>query len=156
MRYRVGASNLSSYKFSPPPSRSANMRRIAGTNTRPELLVRNALRQLGHTGYRLHRSDIPGRPDVAFVGKKIAIFVNGCFWHRHSCNAGQRVPKTNVNYWVAKISRNVTRDRETRTALRTSGWRVLVVWECETRVSDELLKRLSFLLNGASESSSVI
>ncbi|MGB4592329.1 MAG: very short patch repair endonuclease, partial [Coriobacteriia bacterium] len=80
-------------------SRSENMRRIRSRDTAPELLVRKALRQLGHVGYRLHRRDLPGRPDVAFVGKQKAIFVHGCFWHGHDCAEGQRTPKSNLDYW---------------------------------------------------------
>ena len=123
-------------------SRSENMRRIRSRNTAPELLVRKALRQLGHAGYRLHRRDLPGRPDVAFVGKQKAIFVHGCFWHGHDCAEGQRTPKSNLDYWLPKIQRNRTRDDENVRALKGDGWSVLVLWECELGDEKALHKAL--------------
>ncbi|HEO70437.1 MAG TPA: DNA mismatch endonuclease Vsr [Candidatus Hydrogenedentes bacterium] len=129
-------------------SRSENMRRIRSRNTAPELVVRAALRRLGHVGYRLHKSDLPGRPDVAFVGRKKAIFVHGCFWHGHDCAEGARLPKSNVGYWLPKIRRNRQRDEESMLALEAGGWSVLVLWECELGDADALQRRLDEFLRG--------
>ncbi|MEM8755666.1 MAG: very short patch repair endonuclease, partial [Pseudomonadota bacterium] len=118
--------------------RSAIMARIKGRDTKPEMKVRRTLRSLGHTGYRLQRRDLPGRPDVAFVGRRLAIFVHGCFWHGHDCRRGARAPKTNVEYWSAKIARNRARDQAALDALSAAGWRVLVLWECELKDETEL------------------
>ena len=112
-------------------SRSENMRRIRGTDTGPELAVRKILRELGHTGYRLHRKDIPGKPDVVFVGRRKAILVHGCFWHGHDCTEGSRKPKSNRDYWLPKIDRNRERDVANHIQLMEAGWSVLVIWECE-------------------------
>jgi len=123
-------------------SRSENMRRIRSRNTTPELLVRRALRQLGHVGYRLHRADLPGTPDVVFVGRKKAIFVHGCFWHGHECAEGIRKPKSNEDYWLPKIRRNRERDSEHARVLEDGGWSVLVLWECGLSDTDSLLRLL--------------
>jgi len=90
--------------------RSENMRRIRSENTVPELVVRKHLRALGHTGYRLHRKDLPGKPDIVFVGKRKAILVHGCFWHGHECKEGIRKPRSNQEYWARKIEGNRLRD----------------------------------------------
>lgn len=127
-------------------SRSENMRRIRSRNTAPELLVRRALRGLGYTGYRLHRRDLPGTPDVAFIGRKKAIFINGCFWHGHECAEGLRRPKSNVDYWLPKIERNRQRDHESIAQLYAQGWTVLVLWECELNDQDWLLDTLDGFL----------
>lgn len=116
--------------------RSAVMARVRGRDTGPELAVRRALRAEGLTGYRLHRADLPGRPDVAFIGRRAAIFVHGCFWHGHDCPRGARAPKTNAAYWRAKIARNRARDAAALAALEAQGWRALVVWECALRRPD--------------------
>lgn len=98
-------------------------------NTKPELLVRHALREAGFPGYRLHWKKCPGRPDICYPGRKIAIFVNGCFWHRcPHCNLS--MPKSNVAFWEAKFARNQERDQRNYAALTEAGWTVLVVWEC--------------------------
>lgn len=128
--------------------RGENMRRIRSRNTVPELVVRKALRQLGHTGYRLHRNDLPGKPDVAFLGNKKAIFVHGCFWHGHDCAEGQHKPKSNVDYWLPKIQRNRTRGDENVQALKGNGWSVLVLWECELRDEEALHKVLEEFVRG--------
>ena len=103
-----------------------------GANTRPELLVRQRLREAGLTGYRLHWK-VPGKPDVAWPGKKVALFINGCFWHRHKGCAMASTPKTNVEYWTFKFDRNVERDKENLRTLRRDGWQVHVVWECQLK-----------------------
>lgn len=126
-----------------PARRSANMGRIRGKNTSPELTVRRELRALGHTGYRLHRKELPGKPDVAFIGQRKAVLVHGCFWHRHDCKEGVREPKSNRDYWLPKIARNQERDAAHLAALNAAGWRVLTVWECELRAPDALRAKLA-------------
>lgn len=129
-----------------PAQRSYAMRQVKGKNTKPELIVRAALRNLGHTGYRLHRSDIPGGPDIAWIGRKLAIFINGCFWHGHNCPRGARIPKSKTDYWVGKISRTVQRDIQNRQRLSAAGWSTLTLWECELRDERVLNTRLTSFL----------
>jgi DNA mismatch endonuclease, patch repair protein len=124
-----------------PKQRSLNMSRIRAQNTTPELIVRKILSPQGYR-YRLHRRDLPGCPDLVFVGRRKIIFVHGCFWHRHSCKAGQSTPATNVEFWQTKMDGNVRRDEKNRNALAKQGWRVLIVWECETRNMKRLERRL--------------
>jgi DNA mismatch endonuclease (patch repair protein) len=129
-----------------PDRRSKNMRKIRGINTVPELTVRRLCREIGFSGYRIHRKDLPGKPDLAWIGRKLAIFVHGCFWHGHDCAEGIRKPKTNQDYWIPKITRNQQRDAENITALRTANWDVFVIWECEIKKRDLLLKKLQQIL----------
>ena len=128
-------------------SRSENMRRIRSRDTGPELAVRRLLRELGFTSYRLHRKDLPGRPDLAWIGRKLAIFVHGCFWHGHDCPEGIRKPKTNRDYWIPKITGNKQRDAEHIATLRAAGWDVAVVWECEISKKVRLRRKLQRLLS---------
>lgn len=108
------------------------MRSNKSKNTKPEILFRKALWNTGIRGYRLHWKKAPGKPDIAFPGKKIAIFLNGCFWHRcPKCQLG--LPKHNSDFWQAKFARNVERDQEKITALENENWTVLVIWECELK-----------------------
>lgn len=103
-----------------------------GKNTNPELIFRRALRETGIKGYRLNWKKAPGRPDIAFPGKKIAIFINGCFWHRCPyCN--YKLPKTNTTFWANKFSKNIDRDKRKINELEKIDWQVFVVWECEIR-----------------------
>jgi DNA mismatch endonuclease, patch repair protein len=125
--------------------RSENMRRIQSKDTAPELAVRQLVRSLGFTGYRLHRKELPGKPDIAFLGRKKAIFVHGCFWHGHDCKEGTRRPKSNVDYWLPKIAGNASRDAKHVAALQEAGWTVLTVWDCELK-SPELVACLSRFL----------
>ncbi len=125
-----------------PEHRSENMRRIRGKDTSPELTVRKLCRELGFTGYRIHRKELPGKPDLAWIGRKLAIFVHGCFWHAHDCSEGLRKPKSNQNYWIPKIERNQLRDAENIKNLRAAGWNVLIIWECELRESISLPKKI--------------
>ncbi|MBU2503034.1 very short patch repair endonuclease [bacterium] len=118
-----------------PEQRSRIMRAVRSRDTGPELIVRKLLRAIGYSGYRLHRTDLPGRPDIAYIGRKRAVFVHGCFWHGHNCPRGDRLPATNTDYWRAKIERNRRRDNEAAKVLAQCGWRVLVIWECQ--LSDE-------------------
>ncbi|WP_337189216.1 DNA mismatch endonuclease Vsr [Phenylobacterium sp.] len=129
-----------------PEKRSAVMRRVKGRNTTPEMTVRKALTRLG-ARYRLHRKDLPGNPDIVLPGRRLAIFVHGCFWHGHDCARGARVPKQNRDYWVAKVGRNVARDARNAEALAAAGWRVEVVWECDLRDAAALEARLVDLLS---------
>ena len=122
--------------------RAAAMRSVKSTNTTPELVIRSLLRGMGLIGYRLHRRDIPGTPDVAWLSRRRALYVHGCFWHGHDCRRGARMPKTRRAYWRKKIERNRVRDMEQRKRCKAAGWRVLVLWECElqntTRVRGKL------------------
>ncbi len=128
-----------------PQQRSAVMRAVPGKNSSAELKVRKALTGLG-ARYRLHRSDLPGSPDIVLPGRRLAIFVHGCFWHGHHCRRGARPPKANAAYWTAKIARNQTRDLAAQAALTASGWRAEVVWECELKDGEALEARLTGLL----------
>jgi DNA mismatch endonuclease (patch repair protein) len=122
------------------------MAAIRGSNTKPELEVRRLLRELGYKGYRLHRKDLPGRPDIVFIGRRAAIIVNGCFWHGHHCKEGARRPKTNTEYWSTKIEGNKRRDEINHLRLKEGGWRTLIVWECELRDLGALKHRLSVFM----------
>ena len=125
--------NGARHKFSPSMSRGENMRRIKSKNTRPEIAVRKLLRDLGHSGYRLHRKDIIGCPDIVFIGKRKAIFVHGCFWHGHDCKVGSRKPKSNQDYWLPKIEKTRNRGMKYTAALQGDGWSVLIIWECQLK-----------------------
>lgn len=127
--------------------RSENMRRIRSKDTKPELIVRNLVRSLGFTGYRIHRKDILGKPDLAWVGRKLAIYVNGCFWHGHNCKEGSRIPKSRADYWTSKIERNRLRDFEQQATLESQGWRVLLIWECELKNINAVETRVQQFLN---------
>ena len=138
-------------RVAPPPASSEAVRKsMQGnkrSNTKPELLVRARLREAGLTGYRLQWK-VPGRPDVAWPGKRVCIMVNGCFWHRCP-HCKPRLPKSNVEYWVVKFERNVERDERSQAALEAMGWKVHVVWECQLKKKTidatmaELLPRLA-------------
>ena len=116
----------------PPAKRSAVMRRVKGKDTAPELVVRRLVWSLGGR-YRLHRKDLPGKPDIVLPRRRLAIFVHGCFWHGHDCARGARVPKANRDYWLGKVGRNRARDIASRASLEAIGWRVETVWECELK-----------------------
>ena len=128
-----------------PAQRSAVMRRVKGQNTKPEMIVRRMLWRLG-ARYRLHRKDLPGKPDIVLPGRRLALFVHGCFWHGHDCARGARVPKQNRDYWVGKVDRNRARDAKSRKALAALGWRVETIWECELKDTPTLKARLEDLL----------
>ena len=116
----------------PSPQRSATMRAVKSRDTKPELAVRKLLREFA-PGYRLHRADLPGKPDIAYGRRKLAIFVHGCFWHGHDCARGARAPRDNAEYWRAKIAGNRARDAKHLETLAKAGWRALVVYECELK-----------------------
>lgn len=128
--------------------RSKNMSRIRSKDTRPEMVVRRLVHAMGFR-YRLHAKSLPGKPDLVFPVKHKAILVHGCFWHSHRCQEGRRSPKSRVEYWGPKIARNVARDRRNRRRLRSLGWSVLVVWECDTSPSRQqgLSEQLKRFLN---------
>ncbi|MTE02128.1 DNA mismatch endonuclease Vsr [Paracoccus sp. YIM 132242] len=130
-----------------PSQRSARMALVRSKNTRPELVVRRLAHRLGYR-FRLHRRELPGSPDLIFPKRRAIIFVHGCFWHQHGCPRGARRPLANANYWSTKLDRNMARDVEVRKQLEELGWRVLVVWECETRDVNALGKRLVGFLGG--------
>ncbi len=123
------------------------MRAVRSRNTSPELIVRRVLRSMGFSGYRLHRKDLPGTPDIAFMGRKKVIFIHGCFWHQHECQRGSRVPRTRQDYWLPKLARNKQRDAEHQAQLYTLGWGVLVLWECEIKDLDILKVRIREFLS---------
>lgn len=112
-----------------PEQRHLVMSRIRSKDTKPEMIVRRLLYAQGYR-YRLHTKDLPGKPDIVFRGRHKVIFVNGCFWHSHSCSKGQVRPQTNAEFWDAKRRRTTERDRDVIAALRSGGWGVLVIWEC--------------------------
>ncbi len=130
----------------PPEKRSAVMRRVKSSATTPELAVRRMIWSLGGR-YRLNRADLPGKPDIVLAGRRLAIFVHGCFWHGHDCARGARVPKANRDYWVGKVGRNRERDAAARVALAAAGWRVETVWECEIKDAATLAKRFDAVLS---------
>jgi len=120
-----------------PARRSANMARIRGKDTAPELRVRSALHKLGFR-FRLHRSDLPGTPDIVLPKYRTVILVHGCFWHRHPGCKYAYMPKSRVQFWQKKFADNVQRDQRALGNLDDAGWRTMVVWECETKDPAEL------------------
>ncbi len=128
-----------------PAVRSRMMSGIKGRDTKPEVLVRKALFAAGYR-FRIYRKDLPGSPDVVLPGRRVAIFAHGCFWHMHAGCKNAKLPATRPEFWKAKLERNVERDLRATEALRSSGWRVLTVWECGTRDA-ELLGKLSTILS---------
>jgi len=126
--------------------RSRNMSAIRGKDTKPEMVVRGIVHGLGYR-YRLHRRDLPGAPDLVFPKTHRVINVHGCFWHMHNCRYGSVTPQTNAEFWHKKRSGNVARDRAALERLRADGWRVLTIWECETKNENALQTRLRRFLD---------
>ena len=125
-----------------PEHRSWNMSRIRSANTRPELKVRSLLHRLGYR-FRLHRKDLPGRPDIVLPGRRTDILVHGCYWHRHrGCKLAYE-PKSNRAFWESKFNENIKRDSRTQSQLQELNWHVITVWECETRNLEVLASRLA-------------
>jgi len=120
------------------------MARIRSRDTGPERIVRGLLRSMG-IAHRMHRADLPGRPDFAVASRRTCVFVHGCFWHGHICRNG-RLPRTRRAWWKAKIETNRRRDRRAARALRRMGWSVVTVWECSTKDKDRLGRRLRRVL----------
>ena len=134
-----------------PEKRSEIMSRIRGRDTRPEMIVRRIAHGLGFR-FRLHRKDLPGRPDIVFPRHQAVIVVHGCFWHRHPGCKRASSPKTREGYWQNKFEDNVVRDKRNETALRDLGWKVMVIWECETKDHEAVAARIeSFLRRDDSE-----
>ena len=128
-----------------PDIRSRIMAQVKSKDTKPEMTVRRLLHGLGYR-YRLHRRDLPGRPDLVFPSRRRIVFVNGCFWHRHSSCSRATVPVTNREFWSEKFERNRDRDRRNYVLLADRGWEVMIVWECELRDLPKLAGSLiSFL-----------
>ncbi|WP_353619084.1 very short patch repair endonuclease [Stappia sp. BW2] len=124
-----------------PERRSQNMARVHGKNTEPEMRVRRIAHRIG-LRFRLHRADLPGRPDLVFPRYRLAVFVHGCFWHRHTDCSRASMPATRREFWKAKFEANVARDRTQQAALLALGWTVLVLWECELKDESSIEKRL--------------
>ncbi|MCB1921151.1 MAG: DNA mismatch endonuclease Vsr [Candidatus Competibacteraceae bacterium] len=115
--------------------RRRTMRAVKSRDTKPEMIVRRLVHRAGHR-YRLHRADLPGKPDLTFSKKKKIIFVHGCFWHGHNCKRGARQPRQNAEYWIQKISHNKERDIKEQETLQAMGWKVLVIWECQLKLKN--------------------
>lgn len=126
--------------------RSACMRAVGSKDTTPEMRVRRLAHSMGYR-YVLHAANLPGKPDLVFVSRRKIIFVHGCFWHKHSCTHGSISPSTNCDYWIAKREKNSRRDKQHTKALRKDGWKVLVLWECQTKNPGTLLRKLEAFLN---------
>jgi len=125
--------------------RSQIMSLVRGQDTKPEMIVRRLVFSYGYR-YRLHDSKLPGKPDLVFSGKRKIICVNGCFWHGHNCSRGNRLPKSNADYWRSKIDRNRERDATNAAKLESDGWKVLIIWECELANIERIISRIrSFL-----------
>ena len=129
--------------------RRSLMARIRNRDTEPERRVRSVLHRSGYR-FRLHRKDLPGRPDIVLPGRRVVLFVHGCFWHSHRRCSRASTPKTNRAYWVAKLEGNARRDRDQQVRLRRLGWRVAVIWECQTADENQLKRRLEKLIDGYS------
>ncbi len=125
--------------------RSWNMSRIQSRDTKPEKTVRSILHGLGYR-FRLHRKDLPGKPDIVLARYNSVIFVHGCFWHRHKDCKNASVPKTKKNFWEEKFKANIERDIKVKNELKSNGWRVLVVWECELTDIESVEKELGKFL----------
>ncbi len=134
----------------PDAVRSANMARIGVRDTGPELAVRRLLHRLGYR-YRLHNRGLPGTPDICFPGRRKAIFVHGCFWHRHDGCPRTTTPKTRTAFWTDKFDRNVVRDRANMMDLDALGWETMIVWECETTDIEALGPRLTQFIDGETQ-----
>lgn len=129
--------------------RSERMRRVKGKNTRPEMVVRRLVHSMGFR-YRLHRPDLPGKPDLVFASRRAVIFVHGCFWHRHpdpNCRLA-RIPKSRLEFWMPKLTANRDRDMRHKQALIASGWRVLDIWECEATNREQITAKIAAFLGG--------
>lgn len=134
-----------------PAARAERMSRVRGRDTGPEMVVRRLLHGLGYR-YRLHANDLPGRPDVVFRRRRVAILVHGCFWHRHpdpACKLA-RLPKSRLDFWLPKLEGNRARDVANVEKLEALGWRVLIVWECQLGNTEQLRNTLQLFIEGHS------
>lgn len=131
-----------------PTKRSANMAKIRSADTKPEMIVRRLLHARGYR-YRVHRKDLAGKPDLVFGPRRKVIFIHGCFWHQHDapdCLDGRK-PKSNTGYWHSKLERNVERDQKHIDQLGAEGWETLVIWECQTKDPEALLRQIQTFLD---------
>lgn len=131
---------------SPSAERRALMARVRGKDTKPELVVRRHLHSAGYR-FRLHRKDLPGTPDIVLPHYRLAIFVHGCFWHRHSGRPRATSPRTREQFWAKKFAANVARDQRNQAELAERGWRVMVIWECEIRNKQTLAEAIARIRN---------
>lgn len=124
------------------------MRHIRSSNTKPEITVRKILYSLGYR-YRLHKKDLPGKPDLVFAKRKKIIFIHGCFWHQHNLTTclDSKIPKSNKQYWNQKLKNNAQRDIRNQMALKELGWDILIIWECEIKNDKKLIKRMQKFLS---------
>ena len=129
-----------------PEKRSWNMSKIRSGNTKPEMIVRSLLHRMGYR-FRLHRKDLPGKPDIVLPKYNTVIFVHGCYWHRHKGCKYAYNPKSRIDFWQNKFKSNVERDKKNRIALEKLGWNVKVMWECETKEIKVLQKAIAFCLD---------
>lgn len=125
--------------------RSYRMHLIRSKDTQPELTVRRLVYSMGYR-YRLHSTKLPGKPDIVFSGQRKAIFVHGCFWHQHEGCRNSRIPKSRLRYWVPKLQRNKQRDETNQKTLKAQGWRVLLIWECQTKKPGPMAVRIKRFL----------
>jgi len=127
--------------------RSWNMSRIRSKDTKPEIAVRSLLHRMGYR-FRLHRRDLPGKPDIVLPKHRTVVLVHGCFWHRHKGCKYAYIPRSRVDFWEKKFAENVERDNRNRKDLRREGWKVIVVWECQLRDPNRLVMRLASEISG--------
>jgi DNA mismatch endonuclease, patch repair protein len=125
--------------------RSFNMSQIRDKNTKPEIKIRSIVHRMGFR-YSLHKNNLPGKPDIVLSRLKKIIFVHGCFWHMHKCKYGKVKPATNVNFWQVKRQGNVTRDKRNLKELKKLGWKVLIIWECQTKKAEKIVKKIKHFL----------
>lgn len=128
-----------------PEQRSRIMRQVKSKNTSAEIEVRRIVWRLGFR-YRLHRHDLPGVPDLVFPMRKKIIFIHGCFWHGHECARGNRIPKSNHEYWLAKVEKNKARDNANQESLQNKGWTIMIVWECALKNKATLSEEIRHFL----------
>lgn len=133
-----------------PEHRSWNMSRIRSSNTKPELIVRSLLHRMGFR-FRIHRKDLPGKPDIVLPKYKTVVFVHGCFWHRHEDCQYAYTPKSRVEFWEEKFKKNIERDNRNRTDLEALGWKVLVVWACELSDLEAAADKLALHISAEAE-----
>lgn len=126
--------------------RSEIMSRIKGGNTKPELIVRSLLHRLGYR-FRLHRKDLPGKPDIVLPRHKKVVFVNGCFWHGHEGCKRSSIPSSNTEFWETKIKKNIERDKTKIRELKRLGWKVLIIWQCRIKDTDKVIATLEKFMN---------
>lgn len=128
--------------------RRATMASVKSVDTGPEMIVRHLTHGLGYR-YRLHRKDLPGKPDLVFPGRKKIIFVHGCFWHDHEGCPAAKKPASNQDYWLTKLHKNKTRDKNNMIKLQKMGWSTLIIWECETKNKDCVINKINSFLGGS-------